>query len=260
MRGEEKRKFFFCSFFLQSLFFLSKTHPLCVSVGPLPLSSSFPFPLFAFSETNQPTNRRIKTEFLVQMQGVGTGSDAADKRVLVLGATNLPYALDNAIRRRFDKRIYIPLPDLPARSHMFKVHLGDTPSTLAGPKDYDALAARTEGFSGSDIAVVVKDVLMEPVRKTQDATHFRSFRPREASGTGGAEGGEMLEACSPGEPGAFAATLAELADRGLAGRVATPSITMRDFEKALLKARPTVSAKDIEVQEKFTSEFGEEGS
>ena len=58
----------------------------------------------------------------------------------------------------------------------------------------------------------------------------------------------------------FAATLAELADRGLAGRVATPSITMRDFEKALLKARPTVSAKDIEVQEKFTSEFGEEGS
>lgn len=188
------------------------------------------------------------------MQGVGTGSDAADKRVLVLGATNLPYALDNAIRRRFDKRIYIPLPDAPARSHMFKVHLGDTPSTLKAPQDYDALAARTEGFSGSDIAVVVKDVLMEPVRKTQDATHFRTFKS-DANG-----GEEQLEACSPGEPGAFAATLAELADKGLAGKVATPCVTMRDFEKALLKARPTVSAKDIEVQEKFTSEFGEEGS
>ena len=193
------------------------------------------------------------------MQGVGTGSDAADKRVLVLGATNLPYALDNAIRRRFDKRIYIPLPDAPARSHMFRVHLGDTPSTLVGPADYDALAARTEGFSGSDIAVVVKDVLMEPVRKTQDATHFRSFRPKEgANGSGGGE--EMLEACSPGEPGAFAATLTELAEKGLAVKVATPAVTMRDFEKALLKARPTVSAKDIEVQDKFTSEFGEEGS
>lgn len=191
------------------------------------------------------------------MQGVGTGSDAADKRVLVLGATNLPYALDNAIRRRFDKRIYIPLPDLPARSHMFKVHLGDTPSTLQAPQDYDTLASKTEGFSGSDIAVVVKDVLMEPVRKTQDATHFRSFRPEGA--TAGSDG-EMLEACSPGEPDAFATTLAELADKGLAGKVATPSITMRDFEKALLKARPTVSSKDIEIQEKFTSEFGEEGS
>ena len=191
------------------------------------------------------------------MQGVGTGSDAADKRVLVLGATNLPYALDNAIRRRFDKRIYIPLPDLPARSHLFKVHLGDTPSTLQAPGDYDSLAARTEGFSGSDIAVVVKDVLMEPVRKTQDATHFRSFKAKAENGV---EEEEKLEACSPGEPGAFAATLAELADQGLAGKVATPCVTMRDFEKALLKARPTVSSKDIEVQEKFTSEFGEEGS
>ena len=55
---------------------------------------------------------------------------------------------------------------------MFKVHLGDTPNALT-QQDFDELGRRTEGFSGSDVAVVVKDVLMEPVRKTQDATHFR---------------------------------------------------------------------------------------
>ena len=48
----------------------------------------------------------------------------------MLGATNLPYALDQAVRRRFDKRIYIPLPEAPARANMFKIHLGDTPHSL----------------------------------------------------------------------------------------------------------------------------------
>ena len=51
-------------------------------------------------------------------------------QVLMLGATNLPYALDQAVRRRFDKRIYIPLPEAPARASMFKIHLGDTPNSI----------------------------------------------------------------------------------------------------------------------------------
>ncbi|KAG5114589.1 hypothetical protein JHK82_037858 [Glycine max] len=82
-------------------------------------------------------SRRIKTELLVQMQGVGHN----DQKVLVLAATNTPYALDQAIRRRFDKRIYIPLPDLKARQHMFKA------------RTIYSIVDRTEGFSGSDISV-----------------------------------------------------------------------------------------------------------
>ena len=70
------------------------------------------------------------------------------------------------------QRIYIPLPEGPARAHMFKVHLGDTPHNLT-QQDFDELGRQTEGFSGSDVNVVVKDVLMEPVRITQEATHFR---------------------------------------------------------------------------------------
>ena len=50
--------------------------------------------------------------------------------VLVLGATNIPWVLDTAIRRRFEKRIYIPLPDAPARSTMFKLHLGNIPTSV----------------------------------------------------------------------------------------------------------------------------------
>jgi vacuolar protein-sorting-associated protein 4 len=194
--------------------------------------------------------RRIKTEFLVQMQGVGHGGGGADApRVLLLGATNLPYSLDQAFRRRFDKRIYIPLPEAPARAAMFKIHLGDTPHALT-QADYDALGAATEGFSGSDVAVVVKDVLMQPVRKTQDAMYFKEKMK---------DGSTVLEPCAPDAPAAFPATLASLAAAGRAAQVQPPDITMRDFQMVLARARPTVSAKDLEDYTRFTKEFGEEG-
>lgn len=74
----------------------------------------------ARSDTESESSRRIKTEFLVQMQGVGHDNQG----LLVLGATNIPWMLDSAIRRRFERRIYIPLPDAYARSLMFRLHLG----------------------------------------------------------------------------------------------------------------------------------------
>lgn len=105
------------------------------------------------------------------LQGV---SNNKEEKVLILGATNLPDALDPAIRRRFDKRIYIALPDAPSRATMFKIHLGDTPHSLT-EVDFRALGEGTDGFSGSDINLIVKDTLMQPVRKVQEATHFRCF-------------------------------------------------------------------------------------
>ncbi len=56
--------------------------------------------------------------------------------------------------------------------HMFKLHLGDTPNSLTEP-DMRELAKRTEGYSGADIGIAVRDALMQPVRKVQTATHFR---------------------------------------------------------------------------------------
>ncbi|KAK6235177.1 hypothetical protein SCA6_010514 [Theobroma cacao] len=187
-------------------------------------------------------SRRIKTELLVQMQGVGHN----DQKVLVLAATNTPYALDQAIRRRFDKRIYIPLPDLKARQHMFKVHLGDTPHNLT-ESDFENLARRTEGFSGSDISVCVKDVLFEPVRKTQDAMFFYKTP------------NDMWMPCGPKQPGAVQITMQELAGKGLAAQILPPPISRSDFDKVLARQRPTVSKADLEVHERFTKEFGEEG-
>merc|ERR1711953_786533 len=119
------------------------------------------------SDNESESARRIKTEFLVQMQGVGNDTDG----ILVLGATNIPWHLDAAIRRRFEKRIYIDLPEEHARSDLFKLNLGNTPHMLT-EEDIRVLGQRTEGYSGADISIVVRDALMQPVRKVQTATHF----------------------------------------------------------------------------------------
>jgi vacuolar protein-sorting-associated protein 4 len=113
-------------------------------------------------EGESEASRRIKTEMLVQMDGVGKDS----KGVLVLGATNIPWQLDAAIRRRFQRRVHISLPDLPARTRMFELSVGSTPCDLT-PADYRKLGEISEGYSGSDIAIAVQDALMQPVRKIQ---------------------------------------------------------------------------------------------
>ncbi|KAL6753466.1 AAA-ATPase of VPS4/SKD1 family [Haematococcus lacustris] len=214
-----------------SIIFIDEVDSLCSSRG----------------DNESEAARRIKTQLMVEMQGVGSNNT----KVLVLAATNLPYNLDQAIRRRFDKRIYIPLPEDSARAHMFKIHLGDTPNSLT-EADYTELGRRTEGFSGSDVSVVVKDVLMQPIRMLREATHFKQVQV--------AGQGVMWVPCAPSEPGAKELSLQYFADNNLADKVVPPSISMRDFEKVLQRARPTVSKSDLTIFERFTSEFGEEAN
>merc|ERR1712038_1368743 len=148
------------------------------------------------SDNESESARRIKTEFLVQMQGVGNDNDG----ILVLGATNIPWVLDAAIRRRFEKRIYIDLPDAPARANMFKLNIGETPNHLT-EENFRDLGQRTEGYSGADIGLVVRDALMMPVRKVQSATHFKVVQgpsPNDPSKWVN----DLLTPCSPGDPGA----------------------------------------------------------
>jgi vacuolar protein-sorting-associated protein 4 len=102
------------------------------------------------------------------MEGLGT----KDSNILVLGATNLPWNLDPAIRQRFEKRVHIPLPDTKARSAMVKMGLRNTPNNLS-EDDYITLGRVTEGASGREIKVLVKEALYEPVVQCQRAKHFK---------------------------------------------------------------------------------------
>jgi vacuolar protein-sorting-associated protein 4 len=183
------------------------------------------------------------------MNGVGNDEEG----VLVLGATNIPWALDAAIRRRFEKRIYIGLPEAAARSRIFQIHLGNTPHNLA-PKDFKMLGEKTEGYSGSDIATVVRDALMQPVRAVQTATHFKRVSAPDRANPGNLRH-DYLTPCSGSDPHAVEMTWMEVPS----DKLMEPLVTMNDFMKSLKNARPTVNQKELEKQIKFTEEFGQEG-
>ncbi|KAF9007941.1 AAA-domain-containing protein [Cyathus striatus] len=194
------------------------------------------------NESESEGSRRIKTEFLVQMNGVGHD----DTGVLVLGATNIPWQLDNAIKRRFEKRIYIPLPGPDARRRMFEIHVGNTPCELT-PKDYRTLADGTEGYSGSDISIVVRDALMQPVRKVISATHFKTMD---------VDGKQKWTPCSPGDPEAVEKTWSDIDSDELV----EPPLKVGDFLKSLESTRPTVTESDIKKHEEWTKESGNDGA
>ncbi|KPM40190.1 putative AAA domain-containing protein [Neonectria ditissima] len=123
--------------------------------------------------------RRIKTEFLIQwsdLQRAAAGKEVSEKdrergdanRVLVLAATNLPWAIDEAARRRFVRRQYIPLPEPTTRETQLRTLLGQQKHDLSDD-DILQLVELTDGFSGSDITALAKDAAMGPLRSLGEA-------------------------------------------------------------------------------------------
>lgn len=154
------------------------------------------------------SSRRIKNEFLIQWSGLSsstagssdadnknkeavhnqgvsktqsnTPNEEVDDRVLVLAATNLPWSIDEAARRRFVRRQYIPLPESETRVLQIKKLMKFTKNVMFAPMaDEDSeihtvtlLAEWTQGYSGSDITSLCKDAAMGPLRELGDKLLF----------------------------------------------------------------------------------------
>ncbi|CAN0824566.1 spast [Linum grandiflorum] len=123
-------------------------------------------------------SRRLKSEFLIQFDGVTSN---ANDLVIVIGATNKPQELDDAVLRRLVKRIYIPLPDENVRRLLFKNKLKGRAFSLPG-RDLERLVKATEGYSGSDLQALCEEAAMMPIRElganilNVDANQVRSLR------------------------------------------------------------------------------------
>ena len=109
-------------------------------------------------------------QLLTEMDGFGTNSN-----VIVLAATNRADVLDKALMRagRFDRQIYVDLPDIRERKEIFEVHL--KPITKAETLDTEFLAKQTPGFSGADIANVCNEAALVAARKNKKAVDKQDF-------------------------------------------------------------------------------------
>uniref|UniRef100_A0A8D0LBX3 Spastin n=1 Tax=Sphenodon punctatus TaxID=8508 RepID=A0A8D0LBX3_SPHPU len=130
-------------------------------------------------EGEHDASRRLKTEFLIEFDGV---QSSAEDRILVMGATNRPQELDDAVLRRFTKRVYVSLPNEEIRLILLKNLLSKQGSPLT-QKELAQLARMTEGYSGSDLTALAKDAALGPIRelkpeqvKSMSASEMRNIR------------------------------------------------------------------------------------
>jgi transitional endoplasmic reticulum ATPase len=128
--------------------------------------------------------RHLINQFLSELDGIASTNEG----LLILAATNAPWHLDNAFRRpgRFDRILFVPPPDQPARASILRLMLAGKPTDGV---DFDALGKKTDGFSGADLKAVVdlaveaklrdamKSGKLEPVRTKDLATAAGQVKP-----------------------------------------------------------------------------------
>ena len=185
-------------------------------------------------------SRRVKTELMVQMDGVtveeesegkeggtdeGDESEKTPKTVIVLAATNTPWDLDEALRRRLEKRIYIPLPDGDGRKELFLINMKSI--ELHPDVNLDELAEKSQGYSGADVANVCRDAALMSMRRIMEQARKQGLSK------------EQMQAMLKEQKDAL-----------------HTAVTHNDFLVALSKVNRSVSDNDLNRYLEWMQEFG----
>ncbi|KAL9698052.1 hypothetical protein quinque_001493 [Culex quinquefasciatus] len=203
-RGESEKLvrllFEMARFYAPSTIFIDEIDSLCSRRG---------------SESEHEASRRVKSELLVQMDGVS--NDEATKIVMVLAATNFPWDIDEALRRRLEKRIYIPLPNKDGREALLKINLREV--KVDETVDLMSIATRLDGYSGADITNVCRDASMMSMRRK-----IAGLKPEQI--------------------------------RQLAKEELDLPVSTQDFTEAIAKCNKSVSKDDLIKYQQWMKEFG----
>lgn len=205
-RGESEKLvrllFEMARFYAPSTIFIDEIDSLCSRRG---------------SESEHEASRRVKSELLVQMDGISSCTEEQGRVVMVLAATNFPWDIDEALRRRLEKRIYIPLPNNAGREALLRINLREV--KVEEGVDMEEIAGRLSGYSGADITNVCRDASMMSMRRK-----IAGLRPDQ---------------------------IKQLAKEDL-----DLPVSKQDFLDAIAKCNKSVSKEDLEKYDKWMAEFG----
>jgi transitional endoplasmic reticulum ATPase len=120
---------------------------------------------------------RVVPQILQELEGFDRSAKSSP--LLFVGATNEPWSLDSAIMRpgRFDSKVYVPLPDEPARHRLLEIYLGSRP--LAEDVDFAELVGRLNGYSGADVKAVADRAATIPFMEAIDGAQARSITMKD---------------------------------------------------------------------------------
>jgi len=198
--------------------------------------------------------RKIKNEFMMMWDGLKT---RPNERVLVLGATNRPFDLDEAVLRRLPRRLLVDLPDLENRVKILKVILKG--EDLHKNIDLNELAKMTEGFSGSDINNLCIAAAYHPIRE-----FLKSEKQQQQVSDSDKDMKDKIEPKIMADDKEERETglLAMSDDKEERETPNLRQLTMSDFKNAKNEISPSVSEDAHIVVElrKWNEQYGEEGS
>jgi katanin p60 ATPase-containing subunit A1 len=175
-------------------------------------------------------SRRMKTELLVQLDGLARASADGSERVFLLAASNLPWELDLALLRRLEKRVLVGVPEQGARALMLKKFLQPHGGDNLPDEVLEIAARRTHGFTGADLRLLCKEAAMRPLRTLLETLEAFDDEPPTANSTS-SEGSIDPRALRP------------------------PSVKAEDLEAALAKVKPSTRSFESKYEE-WTKAFG----
>lgn len=172
------------------------------------------------------------------------------KGLLFVGATRIPWELDDALLSRVERRVYVGLPDAAARSQILLEGMRGVAHDIT-LQEIEDIATECEGYSPSDLRMLVRDAAMEPVRVVKNAGYFKKVSV--------VEGIKKVTKRTPCDRDATDAVEMRFTQVDQS-EIQPPLVKCLDFDLAMTSTKPSVARETIERYVSFTEKKGQDGS